>query len=122
MKTIKIQNLGSIRAVSEAVMPSVSDLLWLYGKWVDHDRWPNIPDSKEGCHFTFHGLSAEAFPHQPFRKPLPQGLHRKAFYELPHRQGLNNKSAKAFPRKPVRKPSRKIDVGKLFMNHLSDKV
>ncbi|GBM59983.1 hypothetical protein AVEN_245581-1 [Araneus ventricosus] len=22
-----------------------------------------------------------------FRKPLPQGLRRKAFYELPHRQG-----------------------------------
>ncbi|GBM61023.1 hypothetical protein AVEN_73732-1 [Araneus ventricosus] len=35
LKTIKIQNLGSIRAVSEVVMPSISDLLWLYGKWVD---------------------------------------------------------------------------------------
>lgn len=40
LQTIKIQNLGSIRAVSEVVMPSVSDLLWLYGKWVD---LPNIP-------------------------------------------------------------------------------
>ncbi|GBO19859.1 hypothetical protein AVEN_245971-1, partial [Araneus ventricosus] len=63
-----------------------------------------IPDSKEGCHFTFHRLSAKAFPRKPFRKPLPKGLHRKAFYELPHRQGLNDKSAKAFPRKPFRKP------------------
>ncbi|GBN49534.1 hypothetical protein AVEN_269776-1 [Araneus ventricosus] len=59
---------------------------------------------KEGCHFTFHRLSAKAFPRKPFKKPLPQGLHRKAFYELPHRQGLNDKSAKAFPRKPFRKP------------------
>ncbi|GBM96649.1 hypothetical protein AVEN_240961-1 [Araneus ventricosus] len=40
LKTIKIPNLGSIRAVSEVVMPSVSDLLWLYGKWID---LPNIP-------------------------------------------------------------------------------
>ncbi|GBN57684.1 hypothetical protein AVEN_216003-1 [Araneus ventricosus] len=27
--------------------------------------------------------SAKAFPHKPFRKPLPQGLRRKAFYEPP---------------------------------------
>ncbi|GBO22789.1 hypothetical protein AVEN_22303-1, partial [Araneus ventricosus] len=53
---------------------------------------------------------------------LPQRLRRKAFFGLPHRQGLNDKSAKPFPRKPFRKPFRKIDVGKLFMNHLSDKV
>ncbi|GBN79879.1 hypothetical protein AVEN_204926-1 [Araneus ventricosus] len=40
LKTIKIQNLGNIHAVLEVVMPSASDLLWLYGKWVD---LPNIP-------------------------------------------------------------------------------
>ncbi|GBM23179.1 hypothetical protein AVEN_147093-1 [Araneus ventricosus] len=51
-----------------------------------------------------HWLSAKAFPRKPFRKPLPQGLHRKAFYDLPHRQGLNDESAKAFPRKLFRKP------------------
>ncbi|GBN69951.1 hypothetical protein AVEN_136474-1 [Araneus ventricosus] len=44
------------------------------------------PDSKEGCHFTFHMLSTKAFPRKSFRKPLPQGLHTKAFDELPHRQ------------------------------------
>ncbi|GBM91872.1 hypothetical protein AVEN_270164-1 [Araneus ventricosus] len=49
-------------------------------------------------------LSAKAFPLKPFRKPLRQGLRRKDFYELLHRQGLNDKSAKAFPLKPFRKP------------------
>ncbi|GBM28236.1 hypothetical protein AVEN_181309-1 [Araneus ventricosus] len=43
----------------------------------------NYPDSKEGCHFTFHRLSAKTFQRKPFRKPLPQGLRRKAFYEPP---------------------------------------
>ncbi|GBN86141.1 hypothetical protein AVEN_264208-1 [Araneus ventricosus] len=52
----------------------------------------------------FHRLSAKAFPLKPFRKPLPQGLRRKEFYELLHLQGLNDKSEKAFPRKPFRKP------------------
>ncbi|GBN15726.1 hypothetical protein AVEN_135082-1 [Araneus ventricosus] len=60
-------------------------------------------DSKEGCHFNSHRLSAKAFPRIPFRKSLPQGLRGKAFYELPHRQGLNGKYAKAFPHKPFRK-------------------
>ncbi|GBN59373.1 hypothetical protein AVEN_9309-1 [Araneus ventricosus] len=59
---------------------------------------------QKGCHFTFHRLSSKAFPRKPFRKLLPQGLHRKAFYELPHRQGLNAESEKAFPRKLFRKP------------------
>ncbi|GBM03806.1 hypothetical protein AVEN_231284-1 [Araneus ventricosus] len=40
----------------------------------------------------------------PVGKFLAPPLHRKAFYELPHQQGLNDKSAKAFPRKPFRKP------------------
>ncbi|GBL92250.1 hypothetical protein AVEN_35806-1 [Araneus ventricosus] len=53
----------------------------------------NAPDSKEGCHFTFHRLSAKAFPRKPFRKPLPQGLRRKAFYELPQRQVRKSISA-----------------------------
>ncbi|GBL79323.1 hypothetical protein AVEN_92528-1 [Araneus ventricosus] len=64
---------------------------------------------RKGCHFTFHRLSAKTF-----RKPLPKGLHRKAFYELPHRQGLNDKSAKAFPRKPFRKPLLKGSHRKAF--------
>ncbi|GBN34479.1 hypothetical protein AVEN_64509-1 [Araneus ventricosus] len=59
---------------------------------------------EEKLPFPFHRLSAKEFLHKPFRKPLPQGLHRKAFYEIPHRQGLNDKSAKAFPHKPFRKP------------------
>ncbi|GBN46794.1 hypothetical protein AVEN_198952-1 [Araneus ventricosus] len=75
-----------------------------------------------GCHITFYRLSAKALTRKPFRKLLPQGLHRKAFYELPHRQGLNDKSAKAFPHNPFRKPFRKIDVRKLFINHLSYRV
>ncbi|GBM84159.1 Alpha-1,3-mannosyl-glycoprotein 4-beta-N-acetylglucosaminyltransferase A [Araneus ventricosus] len=72
--------------------------------------WSFMP--MKGDNITFHfsppvlieRLSAKAFPRKPFRKPLPQGLHRKAFYELPHRQGLNDESAKAFPRKLFRKP------------------
>ncbi|GBN35082.1 hypothetical protein AVEN_60475-1 [Araneus ventricosus] len=32
------------------------------------------PDSKEGCHFTLHRLSSQAFPRKPSRKSLPQGL------------------------------------------------
>ncbi|GBM98695.1 hypothetical protein AVEN_1770-1 [Araneus ventricosus] len=72
-----------------------------------------LPDSKEGCHFTFHRLSAKAFPRKPFRKPLPQGLHRKAFYELPH-----DKSAQTVSKNHCRK----VYIGKLFMNYLTDKV
>ncbi|GBL80233.1 hypothetical protein AVEN_29203-1 [Araneus ventricosus] len=63
-----------------------------------------LPLSQIAKKVAFHTLSAKAFPRKPFRKPLPQGLHRKAFYELTHRQGLNDKPAKAFPRKPFRKP------------------
>ncbi|GBN34681.1 Cellular nucleic acid-binding protein [Araneus ventricosus] len=83
----------------------------------------SVPDSKESLSERLwkpcrrQGLSAEAFARKPFLKPLPQRLRRKAFFGLPHRQGLNDKSAK-----PFRKPFRKIDVGKLFMNHLSDKL
>ncbi|GBN36325.1 hypothetical protein AVEN_260677-1 [Araneus ventricosus] len=55
----------------------------------------------KGCHFTFH---RQAFPRKPFRKPMPQCLHRKAFHELPHRQSLNDKSAKTFPSKQFWKP------------------
>ncbi|GBM38996.1 hypothetical protein AVEN_70181-1 [Araneus ventricosus] len=57
-------------------------------------------------------LPAKAFLRKPFRKPLPQGLLRKAFHELPHRQGLNDKSAKAFPRKPFQKPFGDLGPGK----------
>ncbi|GBM89190.1 hypothetical protein AVEN_145497-1 [Araneus ventricosus] len=64
----------------------------------------SIPDSKEGCGKVAISLSAKAFPCKPFRKPFPQGLRRKAIYELPHRQGLKDKSAKAFPLKSFRKP------------------
>ncbi|GBL73453.1 hypothetical protein AVEN_159455-1 [Araneus ventricosus] len=49
-------------------------------------------------------IAKKAFLRKSFRKPLPQGLHTKAFYELPHRQGLHDKSTKVFPRKPFRKP------------------
>ncbi|GBL88630.1 hypothetical protein AVEN_195627-1 [Araneus ventricosus] len=77
-------------------------------------RIDHIPDSKEGCHFTFHRLSAKAIPRKPFRKPLPQGSHRKAFYELLHRQGLYDKSEKAFPHKPFWKQFRKNRRRKAF--------
>ncbi|GBN05472.1 hypothetical protein AVEN_240463-1 [Araneus ventricosus] len=36
-------------------------------------------------------LSAKAFPRKPFRKPLPQSLRRKAFYEPPVRQSLKDR-------------------------------
>ncbi|GBN14973.1 hypothetical protein AVEN_66504-1 [Araneus ventricosus] len=57
LKTKKIQILGSIRAVSEVVMPSISDLLWLYGKWVD---LPNIPG--------WSGFMEQATAELPFQK------------------------------------------------------
>jgi hypothetical protein len=57
LKTIKIQNLGSIRAVSKVIMPSVSDLLWLYGKWVD---LLNIPG--------WSGFMEQATAELPFAK------------------------------------------------------
>ncbi|GBP77915.1 hypothetical protein EVAR_89569_1 [Eumeta japonica] len=57
LKTIKIQDLDSIHAVAKEIIPSVSDLLWLYGKSVD---LPNIPE--------WSGFMEQATAELPFEK------------------------------------------------------
>ncbi|GBN99511.1 hypothetical protein AVEN_1898-1 [Araneus ventricosus] len=66
--------------------------------------WCNQVSNQWRSYWGQGRLSAKAFSRKPFPKRLPQDLHRKAFYEPPHRQGLNDKSAKAFSRKPFPKP------------------
>ncbi|GBP57162.1 hypothetical protein EVAR_37841_1 [Eumeta japonica] len=62
LKTIQIQNLGSIRAVSVIIL-SVSDLLWLYGKCVD---LLNIP--------AWSGFMEQATAELPFEKSFIECL------------------------------------------------
>ncbi|GBN04359.1 hypothetical protein AVEN_214729-1 [Araneus ventricosus] len=82
----------------------------------------HIEDSKEGCGkvaISLFMLSAKAFPCITFRKPLPQGLHRKAFMNYLIGKVLTTSPLKHFRANRFGSHSRKIDVEKLFMNHLS---
>ncbi|GBP59015.1 hypothetical protein EVAR_15016_1 [Eumeta japonica] len=99
LKTIKIQNLGSIRAVSEVIILSVSDLLWLYGKWVD---LPNIPG--------WNGFMEQATAELPYENiiakesekelenflayelaPFPLYLFNDAVVVIPHQHFIKEK-------------------------------
>lgn len=64
LKSIEIRNLDSIRSVSKVIMPSASDLLWLYGKWVG---LPNIP----GWSGFMEQVTADLSFHRSFVACLP---------------------------------------------------